>query len=99
MGTLFGNDNFSVDHSPGSYHEFVVLKDLLALSAQLSLPSVLGLFMIKNGHRLSLERGLLVMNQVIVNLSMISHVDSSCRRLLHQRLPVLSGLIFKTSPH
>ena len=94
---LLSDNNFTIHHPPRSDHELVVLHDLsLALSAHLSMSPCLLLLSSKNLHGFGLKRCLLIVNQIIVDLPLVSHVDSSCRRLRHQSLPVLCGLIFES---
>ena len=98
VGALFGDNNFTIDHPPRSDHELVVLHDLsLALSAHLSLSPCLLLLLLRGKYRhwLSLERGLLIVNQIVVDLPLVSHVDCRRRRLRHQSFPVLRGLILE----
>lgn len=98
VGALFGDNNFTIDHPSRSDHEFVVLHDLsLALSAHLSLSPRLLLLLLRGKYRhwLSLERCLLIVNQIVVDLPLVSHVDGRRRWLRHQGLPVLRGLVLE----
>ena len=96
VGALLSDNYFSIHHPPRSDHEFVVLHDLsLALSTHLSMSSCLLLLSGKDRHWLRLERCLLIVDKIVVNLPLVSHVDGSRRWLRHQSLPILCGLILE----
>lgn len=96
VGALLSDNNLTIDHPSRSDHELVVLHDLpLALSAHLSMSACLLLLSGKDWHWLCLERCLLIVNQIVVNLPLVSHVDGSRRWLRHQSLPILCGLILE----
>lgn len=110
MSPLLRDHNLAIDESLLSDHKLdqarlvcrcVQKRSGATLLAQISLPhhlkGCLGVFStwVLNGHGFGLEGRLRVVDQVLIHLPAVFHVDCSWVRLHHQDSTILSRLIFQ----